>query len=113
MVSRRGASPLGCLVPILLVALVIYLGRDFAAAYFRFYRFQDAMAQDARFAGDPTRTEDSVLTHLRYVADSLEMPRAARSVHIAHTPKGVLIWSDYDETIELPFNHERTIHFHA
>ncbi|SRR6266542_3890346 len=113
MVNRRGASTVGCLIPALIVALAIYLGRDFAAAYFRYYRFQDAMAQDARFAGDPTRTEDSVVIHLRAVADSLDLPRAARSVHLAHTPKGVLIWSDYDETVELPFNHEKTIHFHA
>lgn len=111
MVKRQGASTLGCLVPLLLVALVIYLGRDFGAAYVRYYRFQDAMAQDVRYVGE--RSEDSIVSHLRLVADSLDLPAGARSVRLAHTPKGLLVWSDYDEDINLPFNHEKVIHFHA
>ena len=44
MVTRRaGASSLGCLVSLLLVAAVGYFGVNAGEVYFRFYQFQDAM----------------------------------------------------------------------
>ena len=110
MVARRGASTVGCLVPLLVAALVIYFGRDFGEAYFRYYQFRDSMRQEARFA--MTRTDDLITAHLRTLVDSLNLPRNAGAIRISHTPDGITIWSDYDETVKLPLNHEKTIHFH-
>jgi hypothetical protein len=37
VVNRRGESRIGCLLPILILALAAYLAVDFGAAWFRFY----------------------------------------------------------------------------
>lgn len=111
MVARRGSATVGCLLPVLLLVLAAYVGRDFGEAYFRYYKFRDAMRQDVRFAG--FRSDDSITTHLRALADSLNLPRDAGEVRISHIRGGgAVIWSDYSETVRLPFNREKTIYFH-
>lgn len=110
MVARRGASSLGCLIPLLVLALVIYFAIDFGEAYFRFYQFKDTMGAEARFA--TTRTDDQINTHLRLLADSLQMPPGAELISIERTGTSITISSDYDEVIKLPMNKEQVIHFH-
>ena len=110
MVGRRGTSTLGCLLPLLAIAVGLYLARGFAEAYFREYQFADAMKQEARFTS--TRSDAMITAHLRSLADSLGLPRDAGRVQISHGAFGVTIWSDYEETIKLPFDHEKTIYFH-
>jgi hypothetical protein len=109
VVARRGSGAAGCLIPLLVVALVVYLGRDFAKVYFRYYQYSDAMRQEKQVG---ERSDDSIVVHLRLLADSLDLPGNAGQVRIAHTPAGLSIWSDYDEHVELPFNKEKVIHFH-
>jgi len=101
---------MGCLIPLMLIALALYIGRDFGFAYFRYYQYTDAMKQEARFATQ--LTDEAIMLHLRSLADSLDLPRDAGQVRISRTPSDVTIWSDYQETIELPFHHEKTIVFH-
>ena len=62
MVARRGASTLGCLIPLLILAVVIYFAIDFGTAYFRYYQFKDAMRQEARFSYE--RTDEQITKHL-------------------------------------------------
>ncbi|HUQ99747.1 MAG TPA: hypothetical protein VM166_09855 [Gemmatimonadaceae bacterium] len=110
MVIRRGASRIGCLLPLLLLAVGAYFAIDFGNAYFRFYQFKDAMGQEARFAS--TRTDDQITGHLSALADSLEMPPGAELVTINRSMNVITISSDYDEVIKLPMKKERVIHFH-
>lgn len=110
MVTRRGATSLGCLVPLLIAAVVIYFGKDFVQAWVRNYQYGDAMREVVRFAG--ADNDEKVMTRFRALADSLGLPPEAGLVHINRTGEGTVIWSDYDVTIELPFNHDRTLHFH-
>lgn len=107
---RRGTSTTGCLFPLLALVVAAYVGRPFGEAYFRYYQYRDAMSQEARFSN--SRSDDVITGHLRNLADSLELPRNAAFIGISRTPDGVKIWSDYDEIIELPFKHEKTVHFH-
>jgi hypothetical protein len=101
VVKRRGASTLGCLIPLLIVAIAAYFAVDVGLAYFRFYQFKDAMGQEARFAGD--RSDAQITTRLSALADSLQLPPGAELITIS---------SDYDEVIKLPLKKERVIHFH-
>jgi hypothetical protein len=112
VVARRGASALGCLIPLLIVAVAIYFAIDFGTAYFRFYQFKDAMGQEARFAYE--HTDAQITTRLSALADSLELPAGAELITIVRTPASsdVSISSDYDEVIKLPFKKERVLHFH-
>ena len=110
MVSRRGASTLGCLLPLLILAVGAYFAADFGAAYFRYYQFKDAMGQEARFAS--TVTDQQITGHLSALADSLQLPPGAELITITRGPAVITISSDYDEVIKLPLNKERVIHFH-
>jgi hypothetical protein len=110
MVNRRGVSRLGCLVPLLILAVVAYFGVDAAEAYFDFYRYKDAMGQEARFAS--TQTDQYITTRLAALADSLELPAGAELVRIERGPTMVTISADYDVVIRLPFNREKVIQFH-
>jgi hypothetical protein len=110
VVARRAASTLGCLIPLLILALVIYFAIDFGTAYFRYYQFKDAMGQEARFSYE--RTDAQITKHLAALADSLELPVGANLITILRSPSNVSISSDYDEIIRLPFKQERVLHFH-
>jgi len=110
VVARRGASTIGCLLPLLILAVGMYFAIDFGEAYFRAYQFKDAMGQEARFA--TTRTDDQITSHLSALADSLELPRGAELITILRSPSTISISSDYDEVIKLPLKKERVLHFH-
>ena len=110
MVNRRGESRIGCLLPILILAVAAYFAVDFGSAYFRFYQFKDAMGQEARFSTD--RTDEQITKRLSMLADSLQLPPGAELITIERTPTIVTISSDYDEFIRLPLNKTRVIHFH-
>jgi hypothetical protein len=110
VVNRRGESRIGCLLPILILALAAYFAVDFGEAYFRFYQFKDAMGQEARFSSD--KTDAQITTRLSALADTLQLPPGAELITIERTPARITISSDYDEIIRLPMKKERVIHFH-
>ena len=110
MVIRRGASRLGCLIPLLILAVGAYVAVDFGEAYFRFYQFKDAMGQEARFA--TTKTDDQITARLSALADTLQLPPGAELISIQRTPTLITISSDYDEVIRLPLKKEQVLHFH-
>jgi len=110
VVSRRGATRLGCLIPLLILAIVVYFAIDFGQVYFRAYQFEDAMGSEARFA--TTLTDDAITRHLAALADSLQLPPGAELITIVRSPRTISISSDYDEIIKLPMKKEQVIHFH-
>jgi len=110
VVNRRGASTLGCLIPLLILAVGAYFAADFGAAYFRYYRFKDAMGTEARFA--TTVTDQQITSRLSALADTLELPVGAELITIIRGPTTVTISSDYDEVIKLPLKKEHVLHFH-
>jgi len=110
VVNRRGESRIGCLLPILILAVAAYFAVDFGEAYFRFYQFKDAMGQEARFSSD--KTDAQITTRLSALADTLQLPPGAELITIERTPAMITISSDYDEIIRLPLKKERVIHFH-
>jgi hypothetical protein len=77
-----------------------YFGFNIGEVYFRFYRYKDAMAQEARFAD--TRDDATIRTRLSAVADSLGLPAEAGRVKIERNGGRVTISSVYSEHIELP-----------
>jgi hypothetical protein len=110
VVSRRGASRLGCLISLLILAVLAYLAVDFGEAYFRFYQFKDAMGQEARFA--TTKTDDQITSRLAALADTLQLPPGAELISIQRGQTTITISSDYDEVIKLPLKKEHVLHFH-
>lgn len=110
--SHRGASTLGCLFTLLIVAAVVYFGVNIADVYWRAYEFQDDMRQEVAFASH--LTNEAILLRLRAQADSLGLPEDARAISIKRTPRAISIDAFYDERIELPMTvREAHLHPHA
>lgn len=106
--NRRGIGRLGCLVMLLIAAVVVHFGVGFAEAYWRYFRYRDAMAQSARFASD--RSNDAIQRHLASVADSLGLPADARRVTVRRERGVVTIEARYTERVKLP-GSEREVPF--
>jgi hypothetical protein len=105
---RRGASRLGCLVQLAVLAGIIYFGIYVGEDALSYYRFRDAMKQEARFAGH--RSDQDIRDHLKAFSDSVLLPDAAKDIKIVRDENKIHIWSDYDQEVKLPFNQSRVIH---
>jgi len=103
MVTRApsGKSSYGCLVFILLIGATLYFGFNVGNVYWRAYQFQDAMTQESRFAAH--NSNETIIARLRLQADSLGLPEGAQKIQIRRKPNEIWIWSDYIETVELPW----------
>jgi len=101
-VVRRGQSRLGCLVALLLVTAALYFGINIGEPYWKYYRYQDAMQQEARFAH--MRTDQAIGRRLASVAEALGLPDAARDVRIRRDEamRRIQIAAEYSERVELP-----------
>ena len=98
--ARRGASSMGCLFSLLIVAVVVYFGINIGEKYWRFYQFQDDMKQEVRFASH-SETK-AILARLRARADSLDLPDDARAITIKRNAAEISIDAEYTEKLELP-----------
>jgi len=99
--SRSGKSAYGCLIFILLFGATLYFGFNVGNVYWRAYQFQDAMTQESRFAAH--NANEVIVAHLRAQADSLGLPEGAQKIQIRRKPNQIWIWSEYIETVELPW----------
>jgi hypothetical protein len=112
--GRRGASSLGCLFTVLLVAAGVYFGLNIGEAYWNFYQYEDAMKQELRFNG--VRPDSLILAHLWVQADSLDLPEDAKDITIERDPRTrtIKLSAEYVEMIELPLTVRAfTFHPHA
>jgi hypothetical protein len=106
---RSGASSLGCLFTLLVIAAAVYVGLGVGGKYWRYYQFEDDVRQEVRFAAHTQN--DTILNHLRASADSLGLPDDARDITIRRNAKMISIDCEYDDRVELP-GYSRAIHFH-
>jgi len=107
---RRGVSTLGCLLSLLVAAVVVYYAVDVGKAYWKYYRLRDEMENTARFA--ERRSDEDLQRHLAGIARDLELPPEAQRFVIRRTqvPPVITIRTQYQVTLELPF-HNRIITF--
>ena len=104
----RGASRLGCLIQLIIVVGLIYFGAYAGQDLLDYYRFQDAMKQEARFAAK--RTDTQIKDRLRMFADSVGLPVEAQDINIVRDELTIRIWSEYDQPLRLPFDWKKSIH---
>jgi hypothetical protein len=105
---RRGIGKLGCLVVILVLVTVGYFAVNIGEVFLRYYRFTDAMKQDARFAR--SLSDDAIRRHLAALADSLGLPDVAGRVLVRRSANRIVLSSDWSEHVELPL-FVREFHF--
>lgn len=106
--AGRGASRLGCLIQLVILGALLYFGMYAGQDLLEYYRFSDAMKQEARFA--TLRTDAQIKDHLRSFADSVGLPEEASDVNIVRDENTIRIWSEYDQPLRLPFKLEKSIH---
>jgi hypothetical protein len=101
VISRRGASTLGCLFSMLVVVALVYFGVNVGAPFWRYYQFRDAIQQEVRFA--ERKSDSQIVTTLRLKADSLALPAQAYKINVRRTSSRITVWTTYSETIDFPF----------
>ena len=106
--AQRGASRLGCLIQLIILGALLYFGIYAGQDLLQYYRFTDAMKQEARFAA--LRTDTQIKNRLRSFADSVGLPEEASDVNIVRDENTIRIWSEYDQFLRLPFKIEKSIH---
>ena len=97
---RHGRSKLGCLFVLLIASAAIYFGVNVGELYLRAYRFEDAMRQEARFAG--VNSDVVIRRRLAATADTLGLPEAAANVRVRRRGRSITLESEYYEHVELP-----------
>ena len=103
LLGRRGGSRRGCLVFLLVVVATAYFGIPVAAVGLRYYRFENEMKTQARFA--PSIDDGTIQRRLLQKISELGLPDEARRIRIIRTmrPREIRIFTSWEETIELPF----------
>lgn len=98
--TRAGRTSTGCLFVLLLLVAAGYFAFNIGKVYLRYYRYQDAMAQEARFASH--NSDEVIVRRLRALVDSLGLPDEARRVIIRRSGGKIHIRADYVELVEMP-----------
>lgn len=98
--GRAGKVRMGCVLTLAIIGALVYFGWNIGQVALRYYEYQDAMEQEARFAMH--NSNDAIVTHLRAKADTLGLPEAAYKVQVRRRGNEIFIWADYTENIELP-----------
>ena len=108
MVNRKGATKLGCLFSLVIVASVIYFGVNVGKHMWNYYVFKDAMQEEAHFAAHRT---DAVIKHrLQALVDSLELPESEKNIIVKRSGKMFFIYTEYYDHVEFPL-FVKEIHF--
>ncbi len=102
--DERGASRMGCLFVVLIVVAVVYFGLPIGGMYIRYYRMENEMKTQARFAS--SIDDGAIQRRLLQTVDDLGLPlEARRRLRILRTrrPRQIVISTSWEETIVLPF----------
>jgi hypothetical protein len=92
----------------MIVVAVVYFGLHAGEDALAYYRFKDAMKNEARFAA--VRTDLDISNRLRAFTDSVELPASARDIHIVRDGNKIRIWTEYDQIFQLPFKKTKVVH---
>jgi hypothetical protein len=108
-----GKAHLGCLLTLLILGCGVYIGKDVAAVYWRFYQMQDEVKTQGSFA--PALSDKVILDRLVIRADSLGVPidRRGWSIRRSHQPSEIVIRGEYDDSVVIrAFDYRKVFRFH-
>ena len=93
---------------LIIVGVLVYFAAIAGEEALVYYRFQDAMKNEARFAY--RRTDQQIKDHLRAFTDSVKLPREAKDIFVARETNHIRIWAEYDQEFKLPLNKTKIVH---
>jgi hypothetical protein len=106
--NRRGAGRIGCLLSLLILTAVGYFAVNLGEAFLAYYRYEDRMKGEAKFAAHST--DAAIKMRIAAFADSLGLPEPANKVIVRRGAHDIVIYANYVVQIELP-GHVREVHF--
>ena len=109
--DEQGKGKLGCLFSLGVIALLIYVGKDFGTVYFRYYQINDEVKTQAGFA--PALTDAAIRDRLVLKSDSLNIPIGPKQWQIMRTRSEISISGAYTDSVvvNLPGYHKAFV-FH-
>lgn len=111
--GRRGASKLGCLLSLALFVGALTYGTRVGKIYWRYYELVDELKSAARFA--QMQSDEAIRRLLSDRMDALEIPAEAKNRLLVRRtnapPFRILIRTQYQERLDLPFGKSRYIVF--
>jgi len=112
--KEAGKGKLGCLIVVILLVGIVYVGKNVGAVYWRYYQMQDEVKSQAAFA--PGLTDKTILERLVAQADTLGLPLGPDAWYIKRTtraPKEIEISAAYDDSVVFQaFKWRRVLRFH-
>jgi hypothetical protein len=101
--ERRGKTRIGCLLSLLVFAVVVYYGVGVGGVYLQYWRLLDDMHSQANYA--PNIDDATILRRLRSTVEELKLPPEARNITIRRTtrPREIVIRTEYKRALRLPF----------
>ena len=101
--NERGVTRTGCLFSVLVLVAVVYFGLPIAGMYVRYYRMENEMQTQARFA--PNLSDATIRRRLLQTIEELGLPAGAKRIIIRRIsrPREIIIRASWEETIVLPF----------
>jgi hypothetical protein len=82
------------------VTAIGYFGFNVGEVYFNFYRYQDRMKTEAKFAAH--NSDAAIERSISIFADSLGLPDPANKVVVRRGEHQIFIYANYEVHIELP-----------
>ncbi len=111
---EAGKGKLGCLIVVILLVGIVYVGKSVGAVYWRYYQMQDEVKSQAEFAQG--LTDKVILDRLVAQADTLGLPLGPDAWFIkrtTHAPKEITISAAYDDSVVFQaFSWRRVWYFH-
>ncbi len=110
--NRHGRGLLGCLIPVALVGIAIYLGVQFGRPWFASQQYRDEMRSAAQIA--TTLSDAAIRARVVARADSLGLPTDARKnlrITRLDNPERIVIESNYSVVIDVPVLGPKTMEF--
>ncbi len=100
--NRHGASTLGCLLSLLVLASALYYGINIGEVYWRYYQLLDEMQVNARLA--PSITDDVIQRRLAARVDDIFGPTRRMQFHINRggRTRFFTIEAQYRDSVSLP-----------
>jgi hypothetical protein len=109
--GEGGKIRLGCLFVILVVALAIYVGKDFGLVFWKYYQLQDQVKTQVSFA--PGLTDQAIRDRLVAQCDTLDIPLGPKEWQITRTrdPGEITISATYRDSVVVDLPGFRRVFF--
>ncbi|HEY7460493.1 MAG TPA: hypothetical protein VIC59_01285 [Gemmatimonadota bacterium] len=105
---QRGAGPVGCLLRLILLGAVLYVGFQFAAPHVQAWRFEDAMKAQAEAA--EVNSDQEIRAALLRAAHELQVPLDTRALQVTRARGRIEITAEWTRDVVLP-KYRRVLHF--